>query len=142
MNNDFRITGPATSCEAIPHGSPKFPIAADHLIERSAPKLTEKQKAAIELMVLGRSMNAEAQAIEIDRKTLYNWRRLEAFQEALDDRRRELWASAGDRLAAMVHPSLDVLQQHLDDRYDRARFRAAATVLRLAKLNVLRDATG
>ena len=141
MSNDFTITGPITglptSCETVSENVRKCPALADHLIERSPVTLTEKQKAAVELMVLGRSMAATAQAIEVDARTLYRWRQLEAFQEALDDRRRELWASAGDRLASMVHPSLDVLQQHLEDNYDRARFRAAATVLRLAKLKVI-----
>ena len=78
----------------------------------------------------------------MDRRTIYRWRQNPEFSGTLEQRRLELWEEASERLRALVHPSLDVLEHQLADRYDRARFRAAATVLRLAKLNVLRDAIG
>jgi hypothetical protein len=40
-------------------------------------------------------------------------------------------------LLDLVHPSLEVLAEHLAMRYDRNRFRAASAVLRLVKLNKL-----
>jgi len=86
------------------------------------------------LLVLGNALGQTADAIDVDAKTLYNWRQDPAFIEALQARREELWEQAAQRLRAMVHPSLDILQQDLGNRHDRARFRAATAVLRLADL--------
>jgi hypothetical protein len=38
----------------------------------------------------------------------------------------------------MVEPSLEVLAEHLEDRYDRARWRAASLVLRLTQFGKAR----
>jgi transposase-like protein len=96
--------------------------------------LNEKQRAAIELLVSGKSYTAVAKAINIDRSTLFRWRQDALFQQALEERHMELWSEATQRLRGLVHPSLDVLEADLNQRYDRARFRAAATILRLAKV--------
>ncbi len=114
------------STTTIPENSRKFPILAR--------ALSDKQKSAIELLVLGHSLGATAEAIDVDPKTLYNWRQDPDFIEALEARRAELWDQAAQRLRAMVHPSLDILQQDLGNRHERARFRAATAVLRLADL--------
>src|SRR4051794_12958967 len=121
---------------------PKLPIAADHLVEPVAQVsalLTDRQQAAIELLLLGKPTGEIAKAVGVDRRSLYNWRQDGDFRDELDRRRRELWRDAADRLAALVHPALDVLEKHLGDRYDRARFRAAATILRLADLRTQKE---
>jgi transposase-like protein len=100
----------------------------------AADDLSDKQRAAIELLILGQRMSCIAGAVGIDPSTLYRWRQDEAFRTELDRCRRELWSGAAERLRALVHPSLDVMEQHLRDRYDRNRFRAASSVLRLADL--------
>lgn len=100
----------------------------------AADRLSDKQRAAIELLILGQRMSCIAGAIGIDPSTLYRWRQDETFVAELDRCRRELWAGAAERLRALVHPSLDVMEQHLRDRYERNRFRAASSVLRLADL--------
>lgn len=127
------IPNPTREGEATSQDFPEFPNAADRLNKASAGILTDRQKAAIELLVTGKSLSATARAIEVDRRTLYNWRQEERFREVLEDRRRELWDDASGRLVALVHPSLDVMEQHLADRYDRARFRAASAILKLAR---------
>jgi transposase-like protein len=111
----------------------KCPIAPDDLNERGA-SLNERQRAAIDMLLAGRSCAAVAQALEVDRRTLYRWRQEEPFRFELEQRRGELWQDAADRLRGMVHASLDVLERQLADRYDRARFTAATAVLRLAGL--------
>jgi hypothetical protein len=123
--------------EAMSEDFPKFPSSAGRLNDTAVTGLTEPQKAAIEFLLLGKSLSATARAIQIDRRTLYNWRQEELFQEVLEERRRELWSDAAGRLAALVHPSLDVMEQHLADRYDRARFRAASSILKLANLKAV-----
>ena len=96
--------------------------------------LNEQQLAAIELLVLGKAVGAVAKTLEIDPRTLYRWRQDELFQSQLDERRARTWGTAIDRLKDLVHPSVEVMAEHLADRYDRARFRAASTVLRLVDL--------
>jgi hypothetical protein len=96
--------------------------------------LSDKQRLAVDLLASGRSIKDTAQAAAVDPRTIYRWRQEEAFREELDQRRRELRSIASDRLGALLEPALDVLEQQLNDRYDRARFRAAATILRLARV--------
>jgi transposase-like protein len=95
-------------------------------------RLNEQQRAAIEMLVLGKAIGEISKALEIAPCTLYRWRQEAAFGDELAQRRAEFWAGAGDRLKDLIHPSLEVMAEHLADRYDRARFRAASAVLRLA----------
>src|SRR5687767_9326621 len=81
--------------------------------------LNERQVAAMELMVAGKTDAAIARTLEVDRRTLYRWRTgHEAFRRELDRRRRAMWDGASDRLRAMLDPALDVLETQLADRYD------------------------
>jgi AcrR family transcriptional regulator len=82
-------------------------------------------------MLIGHSMCDISEAVGVDRRTLYRWRKEEAFAEALAQRREEIWSGAAERLVSLVDPAIDVLQRQLRDRHDRSRFRAAAAILRL-----------
>ncbi|HET6315275.1 MAG TPA: hypothetical protein VFG86_02375, partial [Chloroflexota bacterium] len=92
------------------------------------------QLAAIEMLAVAKSVGQVARVVGVDPKTLYVWRQNRRFHDALSRRRRQLWADAAQRLRDMVHPSLDELDQQLHDTYDRARFRAALNIVRLADL--------
>ena len=96
--------------------------------------MSDKQLAAIDLLLGGQTIVSTAKTIGVTRQTIYNWRDDPLFDETLTSRRRELWSSAAERLRAMVHPSLDIVESELRNPYDRARFRAATAVLRLADL--------
>ena len=109
------------------------PIGQNRLNEAYA-SLNDQQKTAVEMLAVGKSFGRIARFIEIDPRTLYRWRQDPIFREALHRRRRELWSDAIDRVRGMVTPSLDIVEQHLTDRYERIRFRAAQTVLNLASL--------
>lgn len=117
----------------MPENVRKCPILAKRT-EESETGLSEPQRKAIGLMLLGKSLGAVSQAVSIDPKTLYRWRQDELFREELERRRRELWEGAAERLRALVHPALDVLEEQLCDSYDRSRVRAAGMLLRLADL--------
>ena len=112
---------------SIPQNSPTFPSAGDGL--------NEKQHAAVELLSAGKGYGECATTLQIDRKTLYNWRQDELFQEALAERRRELWGRANDRVRALLGPAIDVMEEQLKEKYDRTRFRAASVLLRLAGMH-------
>src|SRR5438093_11511520 len=113
--------------------TPKNP-AAEKSSQVDAAGLNEKQRASIELLAMGKSFKAAASAIEVDRRTLFTWRQDELFQSELHRRHQALWGDVADRLRMLVDPSVEVLAEHLNDSYDRSRFRAAATILRLANL--------
>jgi hypothetical protein len=112
---------------------PEFPTPDDRLNE-PASSLNDNQRAAIRMIVMGKTLSSIAEAIGVTRRTLYNWREDPDFQQELQRRREELWSDAAERLRAMVHSSLDIFQEHLSDPYDRARFRAANAVLRISDL--------
>ena len=133
MSTNMNENGEGESVDSLPENSRKFPIGQNRL-NCAGVSLNEKQSTAIQLLAIGKSLSAVARIIEVDPKTLYNWRQDARFREALWDRRRELWSTAIERVRGMVNPSLDVIEQHLSDRYERIRFRAAQTVLNLASL--------
>jgi transposase-like protein len=116
-----------------PQKSPKVPTSRESS-QVDPANLNEKQLAGIELLVLGRSFSAIARELGVDRKTIFKWRHKPEFQAALRQRHHEVWGDAGDRLRSLVDPSIEVMAEHLEDRYDRSRFRAASFVLRLVKL--------
>jgi transposase-like protein len=96
--------------------------------------LNEKQRAAVELLAMGRSYVVAAKELDIGRRTLFDWRQKEAFQLALRQRHRELWGDVTERLRMLADPSVEVLVEHLNDCYDRSRFRAATAILKLANI--------
>lgn len=98
----------------------------------SENELSEAQESAAAMLAVGKRQQDVAQALGIDRRTLFRWRRERAFKRALNAGRRELWSSASDRIRAMLGQSVDVLEQQLGDRYIPSRVRAATTILRLA----------
>jgi hypothetical protein len=133
-----------SSSPAIPPNSPQFPSAENRLNEPppshppqppAAPgdnQLTERQRTAIELLATGKSPVAVARIIEVDRKTVYNWRQDPAFREAVETLREQLWRDASARLRGLVHPSLNIIAEMLTDRFERNRVRAATLLLKMA----------
>ena len=120
-----RASSPDTAA-AIPQNSPNFPTAENALLK--------KQQAAVKMLALGQNYGEICKNLQIDRKTLYNWRKRELFAQATDARRRELWKDAADRLSRLVHPALDTMEEFLMDVYDKNRMRAATSLLRLSNL--------
>src|SRR5690349_24935757 len=104
---------------SCPQGDPMPESARQCPILKNS--LSEKQLAAIEMLVAGTSLGVIAKRVEVDPKTLYRWRKDEAFVEVLNARRREVWGDVVGRLRDLTHPSLEVMAEHLEDRYDRAR---------------------
>lgn len=99
-----------------------------------ANRLNDKQLACIDLILAGKTIVSISQTLGVVRQTIYNWREDEMFNEVLEQRRKAMWSEAAERLRAMVHPSLNIVERELKNPYDRARWRAATAVLRLADL--------
>jgi transposase-like protein len=112
----------------------KLPIGADSLIDDPL-SLNEAQRAAIELLLTGRPFGEVAQAVGVTPRTLYTWRhRHPDFRRELRRRRLDAWEESGDRFRALLDPALRMLEEQITNRYDRHRYQAAATILRLANV--------
>jgi transposase-like protein len=100
----------------------------------SAPvDLNERKRIAIELIASGASYNKTARKIGVDRITIFRWRQDPEFQARLEQRMQELWQVENLRLKSLIVPALEIVAQHLEDDYDKARWKAANLVLRLAR---------
>ena len=93
--------------------------------------VTPQQVRAVDLLASGKPLGEIARELQIDRTTLWRWRQERCFRKRFV---QELWSDARARMLGMLDPAIDVLCQQMTDCYDRTRFRAAATVLRLAGL--------
>jgi putative insertion element HTH domain-containing protein len=132
MSNEDRANSGGDEA-TVPENARGCPISQNRL-SGAYSSLNDKQKTAVEMLAVGKSLGRVARFIEIDSKTLYRWRHDPIFRDALHHRRRELWSDAIDRVRGMASTSLDIIEQHLSDRYERIRFRAAQTVLNLASI--------
>jgi hypothetical protein len=115
--------------QAVSENVRECPISAEN-----NDVLSERQRAAIELLIAGKSLATVAEHVQIDARTLYRWRQDELFRAAVKCRRCEMWDDAAERLRALIHPALDVLAAEVHDEYDRSRMRAAGMILRFADL--------
>jgi hypothetical protein len=96
--------------------------------------LTIKQQNALDLLVLGETDAATAQAVGVNRVTVTKWRNYDPhFQAELNRRRQELWGAAVDRLRSLLPLAIDTLEHEL--HHGKQRGRVAIDVLRLAGLD-------
>lgn len=85
-------------------------------------------------MLQGLSDTAVAERVGVRRVTIYRWRALHApFRIELQRQQRALWLQGRERMRAMLHPALDVIERHLTQSNDpKVALRAAGMLLRLA----------
>lgn len=127
------------SDSSIPQTSPEFPTS-EKSSQLEPDSLNEQHMAAVELLAMGKSYAAVAKSLEIDRKTLFNWRMKPAFQLAVKQRHSEIWGDAVDRLQMLIAPALEVLSDQMSQVYDQTRHRAAVSLIRLAHMQKLLEA--
>ena len=97
--------------------------------------LSDRQRLALELILTGKTDLQVAKAVGVCRRTILRWRHSDAdFIAELRRRRQVQWHGVVDKLRALLEPAVDVLAEQLHDRYDRTRFRAASTLLRLTNM--------
>jgi hypothetical protein len=121
-------TTPETA--AINADSPPLKI---HKIHKSDHPLSPQKIIAIHLLVLGQTDQVVADAVRVERSTITRWRIYDSrFQIELNRHRLAVWANHADRLRSLLQPALDILQNHLSSHSERAAFRAAVSIIRLA----------
>ena len=82
----------------------------------NAKCLSDKQSAAVEMLVIGKSYQHVADTLGVDRRTIYSWRQDDDFKQALSERRQDRWSAATNRLQSMLDDSLAVIEEQLHDR--------------------------
>ena len=96
-------------------------------------KLSIDQQNAIDLLVQGKTDQETADEAGVHRVTVTKWRNYHpAFQAALNQRRKDLWAESVDQLRGLLPKALQVLANKLDD--DKASVQAALAILKLSGL--------
>jgi hypothetical protein len=102
---------------------------------QSRRELSEQQKAAVELLVSGKTDREAATALNLPGDSVVKWRMHDpVFQAALNAYRAEAWRAGIDRLRSMVPKALDALADELNRAENPQRCKIALDVLRLAKL--------
>ena len=95
-------------------------------------ELSPSQIRAIDLMLHGLSDAQVAQHLDVDRSTVFRWRKDETFARELDRHRRTLLEQSTARLQTLLDPALDILQRQLTGDDPKAQLRAAAILVRMA----------
>jgi hypothetical protein len=99
--------------------------------------LTTEQQAALDLLVTGKTDQETAEAVGVNRVTVTKWRNYGAyFQAALNQRRREIFGVAVDRLRTLLPLTLDVLKTELRDPANTSRGQLALSILKVAGMAV------
>jgi len=109
---------------ALDQKNPSLLVAYGDALNQLSPNDVEYMRKARE---------AWDRALQVDPKTLYRWRQLDAFARAVQHRHDELRSGLSQRLSTLIDPALEIMAEHMKNPYDRARFRAAHAVLRLVK---------
>jgi len=128
------LPGDARECPIEKTSLNETPTSLNENDSSTPAALTHQQLSAIDLLAQGAAHRTVTRKLKIDPKTLYRWRQQPAFVDRLSQRRTELWSDVVQRLRGMAHESLDVLDEQLRDTYDRSRFQAATTVLKMLDL--------
>jgi DNA-binding CsgD family transcriptional regulator len=95
--------------------------------------LSDTQLNAIDLLLQGYNETQTAQALSINRRTLYHWKTHdEDYREALAEARHQFHATVTDRLESIVFKATSTLVKFLEDPTDASRMKAAQILLNVA----------
>ena len=98
-------------------------------------ELSVAQENAIDLLVAGKSDREVAEAVNVNRSTVNQWRNHDPlFVAELNARRKGIWGSQCERLRNLVAKAVDVLEEDLDSENPKLRQSAAIHILKSVKL--------
>ena len=112
---------------------------ADATIEPINPdnirQLSQEQMNAIDHLLKGQSDRAAAEAVGVNRQTIWDWRNNDPlFIAELNRQRVEHWSEARERLKSLANRALDVVEQQLNSDDPKAALAAAKYVLQGTRL--------
>ncbi len=91
--------------------------------------LSIEQQNAIEFLIQGRSDRSVAEAVGINRSTLYEWRKNPIFVAALNKQRNEMWKESRERLKTLAGSALDTIERQLANDDGRIALAASKLIL-------------
>jgi hypothetical protein len=97
-----------------------------------ATSLRDIQLRAIDLLLHGFSDSQVAEKLDVDRSTIFRWRKTGFFARRLRVLRERLFEQSASRIQNLVQPSLEILIRQLKGSDEKLAIRAASTLLRLA----------
>jgi hypothetical protein len=98
-------------------------------------RLSQEQMNAIDYLLKGQSDRAAAEALGVDRQTIWDWRNNDPlFIAELNRQRVEHWSEARERLKSLANRALDVVEQQLNSGDPKAALAAAKYVLQGTRL--------
>ena len=92
--------------------------------------LSIEQQNAIEILLQGRSDRSEAEAVGINRSTLYEWRKNPIFVAALNRQRNDMWKDSRERLKNLAGLALDTIERQLANEDGRIALTASKIILK------------
>ncbi len=99
-----------------------------------AANLSDTQLNAIDLLLQGFNETQAAQALSINRRTLYHWKTHdEDYREALAEARHQFHATVTDRLESIVYKATNTLVKFLEDPTDASRMKAVKILLNVSQ---------
>ncbi len=98
-----------------------------------ATKLTERQKAALPYLLKPGPMTERAKQAGISKDTLYRWMRDDAFKEAIDSLKQQVFRLAETELQSMAYEATTVIYEAMQDDNPRTRLSAAQATLKFAQ---------
>ncbi len=98
-------------------------------------QLSQEQMNAIDSLLKGQSDRTAAEAVGVNRQTIWDWRDNDPlFIAELNRQRVELWSEARERLKSLANRALDVVEQQLNSDDPKAALAAAKYVLQGTRL--------
>lgn len=96
-------------------------------------ELSDGQLHAIDLIIQRLPDTQVAEAVGVTRRTIYNWRHWEVFDDALRERRQMIQNAALDQIRSLLPDAMDLLGKQLRQESDPLQaYRAASLLLHIA----------
>jgi len=98
-------------------------------------QLSLEQENAIDLLIQGQSDREVAEAVNVSRQTVNQWRNHDSvFMGELNARRQAVWGNQAERLRSLISQAVDVLSSDLSSEDVRLRQSAAVHILKAVGL--------
>jgi len=91
-------------------------------------KLTPKQNKAVMALARGETVDATALAAGVSPRTVYRWRALPDFRQAIADQEAALLADLARRLTAASEDAIALLHETVNDKKASLNFRLRAAL--------------
>ena len=93
--------------------------------------LSERQHAAVTLLISGKTYTAVADELGIDRRTLWEWRQLPAFSGTVEAELRAIHEETRTRMCALAERAVNAIGEVMENGYtDGERLAAVRLVLK------------